>query len=85
MSSALKLALEALKLAVDCGGDLDHEHYLEAHQQLQAMVDAVVQHDREMDRQERSPEGDDYNTLLSILGLGTTECQDALSSVSVSE
>lgn len=85
MSSALKLALEALKLAVDCGGEVDHDHYLAAHQQLQEMVDAVVQHDREMDRQERAPEGDDYNTVLSLLGLSTTECQDSVSSVAVSE
>ncbi|HGN3115166.1 TPA: hypothetical protein ACKRQV_001250 [Pseudomonas aeruginosa] len=85
MSTALKLALEALKLAAECGGELDQDDYREAHQKLQEMVDSVVEHDREMDRQERVPDGDDYNTLLALLGLGTSQRQDAVATVEVNE
>ncbi|KZN20539.1 MULTISPECIES: hypothetical protein [Pseudomonas] len=67
--SALKLALEALTLAAECGGDADHAIYVEAKQKLQALVDEVLEFDATMDREERSPEGDDYNSLLSIIEL----------------
>ncbi|KSQ21634.2 hypothetical protein APB26_34325 [Pseudomonas aeruginosa] len=85
MSSALKIALESLKLAAECGGEIDKDDYLEAYQALQVMIDGVVEHDREMDRRERSPEGDDYNTLLALLGLSTMESQNELSPIAVSQ
>lgn len=81
MKSALNLALEALNLAAECGGELDHDTYVEAQQKLQALVDDVVKYDRKMDSEERVPEGDDYNELLSLLGLETAESQVAIASV----
>lgn len=85
MSSALKIALESLKIAAECGGEIDKDDYLEAYQALQGMIDSVVEHDREMDRQERSPDGDDYNTLLALLGLSTVQSQNDLSPMAVSQ
>jgi hypothetical protein len=60
------LALEALNLAAECGGELHQKIYEEAKEKLQALVDEVAEYDSKMDRDERAPEGDDYNELLSI-------------------
>jgi len=65
--SALKLALEALALAVECGGELDRDIYIEAKQSLEKMVQEVVAYDLAMSSDERPPQGGDYNHLLSIL------------------
>lgn len=78
MQNALKLALEALRLAAECGGENDSETYVEAEESLREMVGKVVAYDREMDREERSPDGNDYNELLSILGLATSDSQAAI-------
>jgi hypothetical protein len=67
--NALKLALEALTLAAECGGEADQGIYAEAKQKLQALVDEVVEFDLKMSREERVPEGEDYNTLLSMIEL----------------
>ena len=67
MKTALNLAAEALDLAIECGGELDREIYVVAQQKLEAMVRAVVEYGAKMDRDERSPDGDDYNQLISIL------------------
>ncbi|MEW5511916.1 hypothetical protein ABGT16_04785 [Pseudomonas asiatica] len=79
MKSALKLALEALDLAAECGGELDLDTYVEAKQKLQAMVDDIVMYDRKLDSDERVPQGDDYNELLSLLDLATPDSQAAAS------
>lgn len=65
--SALKLVFEALNLAAESGGELDHGVYVEAKQKLQALVDSIVKYDQEVDSEERSPDGNDYNELLSLL------------------
>lgn len=65
--SALSLALEALDLGAECGGENDQEIYLEAKQKLENVIRMLVEHDAEMVRAERSPDGDDYNRLRSIL------------------
>ncbi|CAI9912066.1 TPA: hypothetical protein MXR76_005361 [Pseudomonas aeruginosa] len=83
MKSAIKLALEALELAAECGGELDHDIYVEAQQKLQAMADDVVKYDRKMDSEERAPDGHDYNELLSVLGLATAESQAAVAPAAV--
>lgn len=67
--TTLQLALDALKLAAECGGELDREVYLEATGKLEEMVREVNEYNAKMDRDERAPEGDDYNNLLSILEL----------------
>lgn len=66
-ATALKLALEALTLAVECGGEIDRDIYVEAKQKLEKMVQQVVAYGVAMDSAERPPEGDDYNQLRSIL------------------
>ncbi|KPG82238.1 hypothetical protein [Pseudomonas sp. RIT-PI-o] len=66
-TNALKLALEALTLAVECGGETDREIYIEAKQKLDKLVRKVVAYGVAMDSAERPPEGADYNRLLSIL------------------
>lgn len=67
--SALKLVSEALDLAVECGGDLDHDFYAEAKRQFKALVDSITKYDQTLNHDERSPDGNDYNELLALLGL----------------
>ncbi|EMO9521303.1 hypothetical protein ACR3H8_33415 [Pseudomonas aeruginosa] len=66
-TTALNLALEALTLAAECGGEIDHDIYVEAKQKLEKVVQQVVAYGVAMDSAERPPEGNDYNRLLSIL------------------
>lgn len=66
-ATTLSLALEALTLAAECGGETDRDIYLEAKQKLEKMVQQVVAYGVAMDSAERPPDGDDYNRLLSIL------------------
>jgi hypothetical protein len=65
--TALNLAFEALTLAAECGGELDHGIYVEAKHKLESMLQAVVAYGAKMDAEKRPPEGDDYNQLLAIL------------------
>lgn len=65
--TALNRALEALTLAAECGGELDHEIYVEAHQNLAAVISAVAAIDATLSAADRVPEGDDYSKLLAIL------------------
>jgi hypothetical protein len=67
--TALNQAIEALNLAAECGGELHLGVYAEAKQKLEAMVRAVVECGVKMDSDERAPEGDDYNQLMSILAI----------------
>ena len=66
-TTTLNLALEALTLAAECGGETDRDIYLEAKQKLEKMVEQVIAYGVQMDSAERPPDGDDYNRLLSIL------------------
>ncbi|MCW4647301.1 hypothetical protein [Pseudomonas aeruginosa] len=66
-TTALNFALEALTLAAECGGEIDHDIYVEAKQKLEKVVQQVVAYGVAMDSAERPPEGNDYNRLLSIL------------------
>lgn len=63
----LELALEALKLAAECGGENDLDIYLKAKQALEEVMQAVLSYDAGMNSAERPPEGEDYNRLLAIL------------------
>jgi hypothetical protein len=65
--TALNHAVEALNLAIECGGEIDREIFVVAKQKLEAMVHAVVEYGAKMDRDERAPDGDDYNQLIAIL------------------
>ena len=67
--TALNLALEALNLAAESGGELDREIFVVAEPELKAMVGAVIELGEKIDSDERAPEGDDYNQLVSILGI----------------
>jgi hypothetical protein len=65
----LKKVLDALALAKDCGGELDRDIYKAAYDGLLSLAAKVRKYDDTMDAAERSPTGDDYNELLSLLGL----------------
>ncbi|MPQ69494.1 hypothetical protein [Pseudomonas sp. MWU12-2323] len=65
--SALKLIFDALDMVAQCGGKLDHGVCVEAKQRLEALVDDIVKYDQKMGRDERTPDGNDYNELLSLL------------------
>lgn len=65
----LNEAIEALKLASECGGELDLEIYQAAHTGLIAMRDEIRAHDARLDDRQEPPTGDDYNQVLSILHL----------------
>ncbi|KZN20572.1 MULTISPECIES: hypothetical protein [Pseudomonas] len=65
--TALNLALEALDLAAEIGGEIDRKVFVEAKQKLQGLIDVVAAFDSKMNSEERVPEGDDYNQLVSVL------------------
>lgn len=70
---ALILALEALELAAEFGGENDHDAYVEAQNALQGLIDDIVQADKQMDIDERITEPDDYHELMNKLGLPLPE------------
>lgn len=65
--TALNLALEALNLAAEIGGEQDRKVFVDAQQKLQGLINEVAQFDSKMNTEERVPEGDDYNQLVSLL------------------
>jgi hypothetical protein len=69
--SVLCLAIEALALATTAGNakDLNQEVFSQAHTALVKCRDAIVEHDGQLDWREIPPTGDDYNWLLSLLGV----------------
>jgi hypothetical protein len=71
MTTPINDALEALTLAAQCGGELDLEQYRQALLALQNAVNAVREHDRNLNATEEPPTGDDYERILDILGLKT--------------
>lgn len=71
MHTPLDNAIAALAIAKQCGGELDTAHYEKAHSDLVQMREAIIVHDQRLNDEGKAPEGDDYNALLSILGLPT--------------
>jgi hypothetical protein len=68
-STEIDRAIAALKLAAECGGELDRAEYKGACDGLVRIRDAVVAYDNRLNTTEISPTGDDYNNVMSTLGL----------------
>lgn len=67
--TGINRAIAALKLAAECGGELDRAEYLAAYEGLERIRDAAVAIDNRLNAIETAPSGDDYNDLMSALGL----------------
>ncbi|MDP2000155.1 MAG: hypothetical protein Q8K22_11260 [Rhodoferax sp.] len=65
----LTRAIKALKLAADCGGELDRAEYQGAHDDLVILRDKIVAHDAALNQAEVSPTGDDYNDIMAAMSL----------------
>lgn len=66
--SAIVVAIKALQLAVECGGELDQPVYRDALTRLAEMQARVLAYAKRMEDSESVPEGNDYNELLSLIG-----------------
>lgn len=69
MKNALNNAVEALALAVECGGELDQKTFVAALADLKAMLSAVQSYDRSLNDRGIAPDGNNYNELLSLIGV----------------
>jgi hypothetical protein len=72
MKFALDNAMRALELAKQCGGELDIEQYEQAYKDLAELRAAIVRYDQRLNDQEIAPTGDDYNEVMSFLGLNSS-------------
>lgn len=69
----LKDAIEALKLAKECGGENDRDQYAKAYNGLVTLRDKILQIDQKLNADETAPTGDDYNEILAALGLADSQ------------
>lgn len=69
MKGKIGETIAALKLATDSGGNMEAHLYATALRGLVQLRKAVLEHDRKLNDEERIPTGDDYNALMSLLGL----------------
>ena len=69
MKSDIAIAIEALDLAVECGGDLDRPVFVQARDKLKALADKLVRYDQDIDDKEVSPDGSDYNEFALLIGI----------------
>lgn len=67
--SAIELALQALTLAVDCGGELDKSVYRAANDALRSLVDQINAFEDKLNERELVPTGDHYNAMMALLGV----------------
>lgn len=67
VSPALGVAIEALALAKECGGEIDLATYAQAWSALSKLRDDIELYDADLSRNERAPTGDDYNRLIERL------------------
>ena len=65
----LKKAIEALRLAAECGGDLDKPFYQEALAGLLRVNSQVLAYDASLNAREEAPTGSDFNEVFEMLGL----------------
>ncbi len=68
-SGGLKTAIEALRLAAECGGDLDRPFYQEALAGLLRVNSQVLAYDASLNAREEAPTGSDFNEVFEMLGL----------------
>jgi hypothetical protein len=73
MNTPIKRALDALALAKDCGGELDLQYYAASYATLSQAVQAARAYDASLNAAERPPTGEDYEHIMSLLGLRTGE------------
>lgn len=70
MNNALANAVEALELAVESGGELDHQIYADSLAGLKKLLVDIAAHDQKLTELEQAPTGDDYNVIIeSLVGL----------------
>lgn len=62
-------AVTALKLAAECGGELDRQQYRKAHEGLERLREQIIDYDNSLNAREVAPTGADYNALMSLLAL----------------
>lgn len=67
--SAIELALDALSLAVNCGGELDKSVYRAANDALRSLVDQINAFEDKLNERELVPTGDHYNSMMALLGV----------------
>ncbi|TXI82989.1 MAG: hypothetical protein E6Q40_11695 [Cupriavidus sp.] len=69
----VKQAIDALKLAKErCGGP-ERETFEKAFNGLVTLRDQILKHDAKLNDDEVAPTGDDYNEILSMLGLAASQ------------
>lgn len=68
-SGGLKTAIEALRLAAECGGDLDKPFYKDALAGLIRVNSQVLAYDASLNAREEAPTGSDFNEVFGMLGL----------------
>lgn len=76
MNTPIKKALDALALARECGGELDLQYYSESHAALDHVVQAARAYDASLNAAEQPPTGEDYEHIMSLLGLRTRDSID---------
>lgn len=76
MNTPIKKALDALALAKECGGELDLQYYSESHAALDHVVQAARAYDASLNAAEQPPTGEDYEHIMSLLGLRTCNSID---------
>lgn len=68
-TQAFSLAVEALQLAKECGGELDHEIYKEAYAAMVDLRARLLAYDAKLNATEQAPTGSDYNNIFDLLGV----------------
>lgn len=77
--SPIEAAIHALRIAADCGGELDLSVYRSALQKLTDMRNRVLAYTKRLDDSESVPGGGNFIELLSMIGLDTSPTErDAL-------
>ncbi len=65
--SPIGVAIEALEVAVESGGELDRDIYLKALDGLKKMMAIILAHDKNLDDNAICPTGDDYNEIHALI------------------
>lgn len=77
--SPIEAAIHALRIAAECGGELDLLVYRSALQKLMDMRNRVLTYTKRLDDSEAVPGGGNFIELLSLIGLDTSSSErDAL-------
>lgn len=77
MLKPIEVALQALEVAKECGGELDLQMYAQAHKALASAVAELRRHDQTLTDAEASPTGADYEHIMQLLGMRAGTNADA--------